>query len=97
MQRLLIAVLAAGFVGIIGCSAADEVDNAVDCQSICDRYKSCFDSDYDVGACAERCRDNSNEDKDFQRKANVCNACIDDRSCSSATFGCATDCAGVVP
>ena len=73
------------------------IDNAVDCQTICDRYKSCFENAYDSGACATRCRDKSKADTDFKRKADVCNACIGDRSCTSSVFSCGTECAGIVP
>lgn len=81
----------------VAIAACGRIDNAVDCQSICDRYRSCFDNSYDTGTCASRCRSGSASDTDYQRKADVCSACIGDRSCASATFSCATECAGIVP
>jgi hypothetical protein len=74
-----------------------KVENAIDCHSVCDRYKSCYDSSYDVDGCAQKCRDNSSNDSSFQQKADECDACIGDKSCASATFNCATQCAGIVP
>ncbi len=71
--------------------------NAVDCDAICNRYKDCFDGDYDVDACTSRCRTNSKNDSDYSHTVDVCSACIDDQSCSSATFSCAGDCGDVVP
>lgn len=71
--------------------------NAYDCQKICDRYQTCFDSKYNVGACAARCRNDSANDADYDHKANVCSACIDDQSCSSATFSCGGSCGSIVP
>ena len=94
MRRYLFPVLALAFAA---CSVVQKVDNVIDCQGICDRYKSCFDSTYDVSACASNCRAKSSEDPDFRRKADVCNACITERSCTAATFKCATDCVSVVP
>ncbi len=92
---LFVLSLATGFaVGAAGC---DEADKLFDCQSVCSRYQSCFNSSYDVGACRNRCKDAADADKDFERKADACEACIDDRSCSSATFNCASQCVGIVP
>jgi hypothetical protein len=73
------------------------ISNAIDFQSICNRYRSCFESGYDVDACASRCRTDSAHNADYTRQADVCNACIDERSCTSATFNCATSCGSIVP
>ena len=87
-----------GFIFVVAMLASScGVDNAIDRQSICDRYKSCFDSSYDVEACSSRCRNDSAKDTDYKRKADMCNACIDERSCSSATFNCASSCGSIVP
>lgn len=93
MKRLLVL----GWLVVGSCAVVQKVDNVIDCQGICDRYRSCFDSDYDVAACASRCRSHSSDDSDFRRKADVCNACISERSCTAATFKCAADCVSVVP
>ncbi len=80
-----------------GCAVTQKVDAALDCNGICDRYKSCFDNDYDASACAASCRNKASEDTSFRRKADVCNACIHERSCTQATFACAAECISVVP
>lgn len=80
-----------------GALSCDSAKAAFDCQEVCSRYQSCFDSDYDVSECRSRCRDKAEDDKDWQNKASDCAACIDDKSCSSATFSCAADCVGIVP
>jgi len=80
--------------GIGSCGAVDRI---ADCHQICDRYQSCFDDDYDRGACRSRCSDMAEEDREFERKVDSCETCIDDRSCTAATFACATECAGIVP
>lgn len=76
-----------------GCNS---VDNAIDCGAICSKYKDCFDSDYDTAACESRCRSNA-EQPDYEAKVEACETCIDSRSCTGAAFGCATECAAVVP
>lgn len=91
LKTLVVAAMAV--TGMVGCG----VDAAIDCNSICDRYASCYDNNYDTSACASRCRDNANDDEDYERKADVCDACLTDRSCTAATFACATECAGIVP
>ena len=65
-------------------------------RAICDRYKTCFDADYDVSSCEDRCRDDA-DTEGYATKADNCSKCIDDKSCTSATFTCVADCAGIVP
>jgi hypothetical protein len=88
-----IGLVAGLFLGSASCDKADEI---YDCQTVCSRYKECFDQQYDVGKCRSTCRDKSDADADFRRKADVCEACINDRSCAG-TFACVTECAGIVP
>ncbi len=85
------------FASLLLLNGCGVIDNAFDCNTICNRYKNCFDSNYDVAACATRCRTDSGNDPDYKRKADVCTACIDDRSCTAATFNCAPSCGSIVP
>lgn len=80
-----------------GCAVVQKVDTAIDCNGICERYASCFDKGYDTGACASRCRASAGKDAGFRRKADVCMACITERSCMEATVSCLTECVSVVP
>lgn len=73
------------------------VDAAVDCQGICTRYRTCFNSSYDVQACEERCRSNAAADKAYKAKADTCKRCIDGNSCTAAAFTCSSDCLAIVP
>jgi hypothetical protein len=86
-------------VGVpFGCSSTvDEVTSSVDCHGVCKRYADCFNADYDVDGCSDKCQNSADSDDARQRKLRTCNACIDDRSCTEATFNCAVDCAGIVP
>jgi uncharacterized protein YceK len=96
MIRNLLGVLAVALV-TSGCAVVQRVETAIDCNGICERYASCFDSKYDVSACAARCRSEARKEPDFRRKADMCNTCISERSCVAATFACVTECASVVP
>jgi hypothetical protein len=78
-------------------TGCDSISNAIDCDGICSRYASCYDSDYDQSACTSRCRDNAGKDDDYMARADSCNECIGDKSCASATFNCAGECVGIVP
>jgi hypothetical protein len=78
-------------------AGCDHITNAIDCHGICQRYADCFDKSYDTGACENRCKGNANSDKDQMSKVEQCNDCIDDKSCSDATFKCAVQCTGIVP
>ena len=98
-MRAITGVLAAviGMVTVAATtSSCDTVDAAFDCQQVCTRYKDCYDSNYDVGKCRDRCRADAEDDAAKRQKADDCEACIGDKSCLSATFSCATQCAGVV-
>lgn len=90
---LLVGVVAAASSG----SGCDSAKAAFDCQSVCQRYKDCFKSDYDVGQCRDQCRSKAENDTTWQNKADDCASCIDDKSCAAATFSCVTECAGIVP
>lgn len=104
MKRFAWNVARAGFlaagllcVGAVGCNATDEIENRITCSDVCNRYKECFDDDYDVSACVNRCEDDATADEEKEQRLEVCEACIDDESCTSAVFECAADCAQFVP
>ena len=87
---LALGVLSSTF----GCGA---VDAAFDCHSVCQKYKDCFDNAYDVSACSSRCRSAAADDNTYRSKADACQACINARSCASATFSCSLECGSIVP
>ena len=72
-------------------------DSAADCHNICKRYHDCFDQNYGIQSCEERCRDNANSDSSYYQKVDNCDACMDNNTCSSALFTCSAQCLGVVP
>jgi len=84
-------------VSALGSGCVNEIDRITDCQDICSRYSDCFDGDYDVAACRSRCSENARDSETFDQKVDLCENCFDDRSCTSAVFGCATECATIVP
>ena len=102
MKRAKTAALAMAFMGIAlgatawisGCGKADEI---FDCQTVCSRYHDCYDTGYDVDACRQRCRTNSENDPSVRSAANQCEACIGDKSCLSATFSYGATCGTIVP
>jgi hypothetical protein len=87
-----------GAVGLasLGCEAADKIENKITCSSVCNRYKDCFDSDYNVDSCVDSCESEANASEDKDRKLEQCDACIDGQSCTAAAFGCATECGGII-
>jgi hypothetical protein len=87
-------IVAGVLVGAPGCR---NVENALDCRGICDRYKDCYDHNYNTDDCHNRCEDKANDNKDFMRKVDACNDCLGDKSCASATFTCLDECGGIVP
>ncbi len=97
--RTLTLFVASFFAGIIGIGSfgCDSVDAAFDCSSVCSRYSECFDADYDVSACRDRCRTSSANDSSVRARADACEACINGMSCVGATFSCSQDCSAIVP
>lgn len=95
-MKYFVLTLSIAIAGLVAVNCG-EADRLFDCQSVCSRYQSCFDSNYDVSACRNRCKDKADADKEFERKADACETCIDDRSCTDATFKCTTQCASIVP
>ena len=79
---------------VVACNA---IDNAIDCNTVCSRYRDCYKADYDVSACASRCRDDASKDSNYQTKADKCDTCIGPKSCIAATFQCAIECGSIVP
>jgi hypothetical protein len=82
---------------VLGGGCANEIDRVTDCQDICARYSDCFDASYDVSSCRTRCADNARDSETFDQQVDQCENCLDDRSCSSAVFGCTTECSTIVP
>lgn len=93
LKNLTLPLLFLSSLGFLS-TACDEADQAIDCNQICNRYQECFDSDYDVGACVDRCEPMLESDP---HGADDCENCIDDRSCAGATFNCASECGQIVP
>ena len=92
---LLRLAAAIGAVALFG--GCQPIDAALDCNTICKRYKDCYNGSYDVSACADRCRASARTNKDLANSINRCEACINDRACASATFNCGADCSNIVP
>lgn len=96
----ILAFLASVSLSTSGCFGNDdplsEIDEAANCNSVCDRYRDCFDSTYDTETCYDNCQAEVDRRGDPQA-ANDCEACIDDMSCASTVFNCATECGALVP
>jgi hypothetical protein len=76
-------------------TGCQDAENAYNCDQICDRYKDCFDQNYDAEACQTRCEEKA-DDSSFADKAESCEACVDDKSCTGS-FACVDECVGIVP
>ncbi len=80
-------------LSVVGC---DDIDNKLDCESVCNRYKECVNDDYDVDSCKSSCESEANASEDKERQLETCDTCIQDRSCGGAVFNCSTECAGII-
>ena len=75
----------------------ERVANRITCSDVCQRYADCFDANYDVEGCVDRCTNDATADEEKEERLEVCQACIDERSCASAVFSCTTECTPFVP
>lgn len=99
-NRLMSWGLSALFLTLVGAGCSDTIDeitNHVDCRQVCSRYSECFDADYDIDGCADKCENSADASETREAKLERCDACIDDKSCTGAAFNCADECAGIVP
>ena len=96
-KRLALFVAAMGLT-VAGLSAmnCDAVDAAFDCQSVCTRYRDCFQQDYNVDNCRSSCRNRAANDSTVKQAADTCESCIGDKSCVAAVVQCPS-CAQIVP
>jgi hypothetical protein len=80
-----------GFGALAYSTGCSEVDEAIDCDQMCNRIEECFDADLDVRDCAERCEDRVENDA-LADKLDACTDCLDrdEHSCAEAEEACAT-------
>ena len=101
LSKLSVGLLLCGATALAsGCGSDDpvnEIQNRVTCDDVCQRYADCFDGSYDVDGCTDRCTNDSTASDEKDGKLKACDACMDDKSCTSAVFNCATDCGTFVP
>jgi hypothetical protein len=92
-KALICSSLLAIAAGFSACSdVTDPVTTKIDCSSVCDRYKECFDDDYNTGKCKDDCENLAEDNDAKQDQLDQCDDCMDDKSCTSATFACAGQC-----
>lgn len=91
----LTAALAGVMSFMVGASGCDEIEAEFDCDTVCERYRDCFNSAYDVGACQSRCEALAESDA-YQATVDACEDCIGVNSCLSTTFNCPS-CNNIVP
>ena len=81
----LFAFITFGLVTTAGCS---EISEALDCDQMCDKMKTCLDDDIDVHDCAERCEDRVDENT-LADKLDACTDCLDQGvSCKDVSDDC---------
>src|SRR5688500_17158477 len=76
--------------------AIDELDNAADCNTICNEHRSCGDGSEPLVACVERCEDRSDDSDEFMERVDACESCLGDNDCDIAGK-CERSCALVMP
>jgi len=99
MSTTIKALLACAALALGACAddAIEDIDEAGDCEEICDKYQECFDSNYNTGTCYDNCTEMADE-MSRQDQEDECADCIDNNdSCGEATFACTAECVTIVP
>ena len=92
MKRMVGAGFALALVStLLMSNGCDEVEELQNCQTVCEAKQECLSSNYDVDACVDDCESRSDDDEDFRRSVDVCQACIDERACAEQPV-CFDDC-----
>ncbi len=74
LSNLVFAAALGLFGGLTACGTA------IDCANICDEYADCLEDggqNVDVTQCADRCRDQADDNEAFQTAADDCSECLD--------------------
>jgi hypothetical protein len=81
------------FAGVSGCD--DDDDSAVvtgaSCSTACNRYRTCFNSSFDVAGCTNQCQSALNNGNIIATDADDCLDCIGEAVCAPA-YNCANAC-----
>ena len=91
-------LIALSFV-VAACSdTVDPVTNHFDCGDVCERWRDCVDSDYDVDSCRNKCEDDASDSNEKQTKLDNCAECLKNNdSCLKEGVSCASSCSAFVP
>src|SRR5262245_41246551 len=74
---LFLGAALAAIVGFAaGAGGCDEAQNAWNCSDLCNRYRDCFNHDFDTGACSSRCQSLANNHQIQDERANACQDCM---------------------
>ena len=96
----LVCVALLTTAGLIACDGPFSADEGsefeTDCRQVCDEYKDCYEKDFDADACSSECIDESIRSTDFQKQVDDCEECMDDETCLSGVFACASECGPVI-
>jgi hypothetical protein len=83
-----LCVLAFTTFGLLSFGGCSEIGEAIDCDQLCRKMKTCIDGDLDVRDCAERCEDRVDENV-LAEKLDSCTDCLDrGYSCSEVVDNC---------
>ena len=93
VRNTFVVVASLFAVSFSGCQA---VDSHFDCNKVCTKYHDCFDGDYDIAKCTDRCQSNATNNDNYYVDVNNCESCIDGKSCGGS-FACVGECSTVVP
>ncbi len=87
MKKLVPLISLLVFGATFGC---DEVDEAFDCQAICNEYQDCYDASLNVDTCIDDCFDAIDADASLDTDADQCRDCIENAACTDISSECPT-------
>ena len=94
---IALAAVLAFAAGASGCSDDTETlftgDN---CDDACSRYAACYDINFDVNACTDRCENALDNDTVTVEITDQCLECIGVDACLATTYSCSAACGAII-
>ena len=87
-SKSITVFLLTSFMLLAGGGGCSHIDEAIDCDQLCENMQTCLDSDIDVGDCSEKC-EREVDNHELTEQLDDCTDCLDHGyACSEAVDEC---------
>jgi hypothetical protein len=94
---IALAAVLAFVAGASGCDDnTDTLFTGNNCDDACSRYAACYDTNFDVNACTDRCEASLDNNTFSAEVSDSCLDCIGDSACNTPTYTCSAACNAII-